>query len=250
MHPLLTRATLTSVALLIAAAALSGCEQGAKSEQADDKGHAVAGEQSATVDPTEIRAEDDYFEDRRLSVTEQDRVSVDSMQGELAQDFRTVGELGASSGVVAVVVIQESRDEPFSNIPFTVSTVKVLEGIKGAEGGATLTIVETGGTYAGRSKDPSAPPAERREVGFEGIPVMKPGETWLVFLTGPTHVGPVPDGAHGVLGVFQGKFRVGTDGRIAFMGEPDEIDSPWFATQRELRGLQIDTVVAGLKGGS
>lgn len=172
-----------------------------------------------------------------------------SLSGELAESFSTLPEISRAADVIAVVRVDSSTSESFLQLPFTISSTTVDEPLKGAFAkGETITIVETGGMHAGRSKDAPGEFGEPREVGFEGVPVMKQGEAYLVFLQGPAHIGPVPEGAYGILGVVQGKTRVGEDGRLQFTGAPDSLeDQDMFAVPASLAGRPLDDVLAEIR---
>ncbi len=186
--------------------------------------------------------------ERQVSITEGERANPGMPgTGELAHIFSSVDGMYRSAPVVALVLVMEASAEPHGGLPFTRAQVEVLEGLKGVETGRMLTVVELGGPFAGRSKDPNEPTAEPVDLGTPAGPMMKAGETWLLFLDGPANVGAYRGGAYGVIGAFQGRFRVGTDGRIAFMGDPRALDDLEFATQRELRGLRIEDVVQVLR---
>lgn len=166
---------------------------------------------------------------------------------ELAENFRTVGEISIAASLIATVRIETSRYETFAQMPFTVSTALVVDSLKGSYArGDTLTVVETGGVHAGRSKDVPGEMGEPREVGFLGVPVMKPGEVYLLFLDGPGHVGPVPDGAFGIKAAVQGKVRLGAGGNLQFTGAPGS-DGGIFAVPLALAGRPYTEVAAEIR---
>lgn len=72
---------------------------------------------------------------------------------------------------------------------------------------------------------------------------MRPGERYLLFLV--PYNGPIASGAYAVLGVVQGKFRIGTDARVSFEGSVQRL--PEFATHRELEGRPLAEVLALLR---
>ncbi len=169
-----------------------------------------------------------------------------AMHGELAEDFQTLGELVSAAPVIVLARVLESRDAPYGNLPFTVLTIEVEQAFKGAvAAGGRLTVVETGGLLRGSSKiDPGqyAPPAE---MAFAGVPVMKVGERWLLFL-GSYDPGPVATNAYSVKGVFQGKLKVGGDGRMVFTGPADRIQEPVFAVPAYVNGRALPEVIADI----
>lgn len=171
-----------------------------------------------------------------------------SVSGELNYSFSSVEEMAHVAPVIAVVAIANSEYTTFRELPFTMTSAVVKEALKGPhEPGETITIVETGGMHAGRSKEVPGETGEIREVGFAGVPVMKPGEFYLVFLDGPVAeaVGAFPEGSYAVQSAFQGKVRVGSGGDLQFTGaHPAEDDLPLFAVPLSLEGRPLDDVRA------
>jgi hypothetical protein len=147
--------------------------------------------------------------------------------------------------VIVTVRIESIEFVAFDEVPFTVSTAVVEVSSKGSLAlGERITVVETGGVFAGRSKIEPGARGEPVEAGWEGVPVMKPGERYLLFLHGPAHVGPVPSSAYSVKGVVQGKIRIGKDGRLQFTGRAESLDEPIFAVPRALVGRPYSDVRA------
>lgn len=141
-----------------------------------------------------------------------------------------------------------SEQSTYYGLPFTLASVEVRATLKGGPTvGRTITVVETGGELAGRSKDVPGEFGEPREVGWEGVPVMSPGEEYVLFLFGPTHVGPVESGAFSVAGVAQGKVRIGKDGFLQFTGLSAALDDPAFAVPQALTGARIDEAITEIR---
>lgn len=173
---------------------------------------------------------------------EYDSSRLSSMSGQLADDFQTVGELSKSAKLVIVGKAVSSDNRPYQNIPFTLVTIEVERVLQGdVNVGDQLQIVETGGVFAGQSKTGDA--GQAVEAAFEGVPVMKEGERWLLFLT-QYDPGPVAKDAYSVLGVFQGKARIGDTGKIIFTGDPATFDDAMFTVPRSLNGLTEADAVA------
>lgn len=167
-----------------------------------------------------------------------------SMEPELAHEFRSVSEIASASPNIVIVTIETRVDEPFSNIPFSVASARIEEVVRGGlVRGQLIPVVETGGLFAGRSKMNPGEVGQPTEVGLEGVPVMKPGERWLLFLTGQTHVGPRQD-AYAVSGAMQGKLLIGSDNRIAFTGDPSRLQGAEFAVPATARGRTLTWLLA------
>ncbi|MBA4181719.1 MAG: hypothetical protein C0506_14110 [Anaerolinea sp.] len=171
-----------------------------------------------------------------------------SITGELAVSYSTLRELTEAAAEIAVVRVELTENRPYKDVPFTVATVSVLRSLKGSSmPGSTLTVVEMGGVFAGRSKLEPGARGTPVEVGVEGVPVMKAQEEYLLFLGGPTHVGPVLEGARPVLGVFQGKMRIDTAGVLRFPGASESLAGIEFAVPRALIGRPLQAVEAEIR---
>ncbi|MBI5948451.1 MAG: hypothetical protein HY875_09955 [Chloroflexi bacterium] len=168
-----------------------------------------------------------------------------SMSAELAFSYGTVGEISRAASGILVGRVMAVEYQSYSGLPFTVTSVLVMKSLKGTlQAGELATVVETGGIHAGRSKLVPGAFGEPREVGVEGVPVMKEGEHWLLFLIGPSHVGPVSEGAYSVSGVFQGKLRLGKDGHLQFTGTPGSLmGDELFAVPAALAGKRVDEAI-------
>jgi hypothetical protein len=172
-------------------------------------------------------------------------VDMVSLLGELAEDFQSLDSITRSAHAIVSIQVESISYQSFDEFPYTVATAIVGETWKGTfQPGDRITVVEVGGVFAGRSKVEPGARGEPREVGVEGVPVMKPGERYLLFLHGPAHVGPVPSSAYSVKGVVQGKIRIGKDGRLQFTGRAESLDEPIFAVPRALVGRPYSDVRA------
>jgi len=111
-----------------------------------------------------------------------------------------------------------------------------------------VTVVELGGIHAGRSKEVPGAVGEPREVSVAGVPVMKEGEQWLLFLVGPNSSGVVSD-AYWVCSAFQGKLRLGRDGHLQFTGAPGSLTGDeQFAVPAALAGKRVDEAILEVEG--
>jgi len=170
------------------------------------------------------------------------------MMGQLAANFETLAQLAAAAAHIVVVRVDVSESRPYKDVPFTVATVSVLRSLKGeAVTGGQLTVVEMGGQFAGRSKVDPGQRGTPVEVGFEGVPVMRPQQQYLLFLGGPAHVGPVLEGAYSVLGLVQGKMRVDSAGVLRFSGNPSSLDDAEFQVPQALSGRTLQAVEAEIR---
>jgi len=195
--------------------------------------------------PASCPAQSSTDSDVRISVDEAAyHLKVASMEPELAHEFGSLSEIANASPNIVIVTIESRADEPFSNIPFSVASARIEEVVRGSLArGQLIPVVETGGLFAGQSKMNPGEVGQPTEVGLEGVPVMKPGERWLLFLTGQTHVGPRQD-AYAVSGAMQGKLLIGSDNRIAFTGDPSRLQGAEFAVPAAARGRTLNWLLA------
>ena len=170
------------------------------------------------------------------------------IQGELERSFASVEEIVPASDVIAVVVIQSSYSEVYEGVPFTMSEAVVREPIFGEfRQGDTMTIAEVGGPIAGRNKANSEQTGEVRFATADGVPPMSTGETYLVFLVGPTRVGPTMSGVYTPQGVFQGKVRLEDSHRLKFTGPRVLLSEPGFELSKSLDGRMWEEVKSQIR---
>lgn len=173
-------------------------------------------------------------------------------EGELEHSYETVEALTKGAPVIVVGEVTGSIAKPYENLPFTEATLKVTQVVKGSVNvGSTINVLETGGMWVGKAKGDSAAKAQPREVTFEGIPIMRVGEKYILFLE--PYTGPITSNAFVTLGVYQGKMKVGANGAVQFTGRKDQLDESMFAAHQAVNGQAVAAVIAdiqrNLKGG-
>lgn len=247
----LSAAALAAVAILMAACGdATSRDEAGEAATAETAGVTPAG--TAELGRTSSRDEEGSSVARDSQAVDPlfapyDKTKMAPMSGQLAEDFQSIRELALASPVIVAGNVLGIEYAPYQNIPFTIVTLRVEHSIKGdvAEGDQ-VRIVETGGVFAGRSKEETGEFGQPVEAAFEGVPVMKTGERWLLFL-GAYDPGPVATGAYSVKGVFQGKLRIAEDGRIMFTGDPARVDEPLFTVPRQASGRALPAVLADIQ---
>lgn len=166
----------------------------------------------------------------------------------LTHRYGSLEALTSASGVIVVGEIVDTVPRQYGRLPFSEATVRVTDVVAGQhQVGELLRVVETGGVFWGRAKDGTPASAGAQEVDFEGVPVMRPGERYLLFLL--SYDGPVAAHSYVVTGEYQGKFRIGTHGAIEFSGDLGHLAESRFALTRTLVGREATRVVASLRQG-
>ena len=130
-----------------------------------------------------------------------------SLQGDLQENFDSVVKLKQRAAAIVEVDVTSSETIVYKDMPFTISTAKVLSKIKGIiKEGQEIKLIETGGKFKLTGENPKEAKGQEAEVSFEGIRVMQPGDHLFLFLD--KFVGPQVTDAYIPLGVYQGKFKV------------------------------------------
>ncbi len=159
-------------------------------------------------------------------LTSGDEVKVVTVEGQLAEEFRSLAEITSASDVVVVGTVLEAKPAPDGNLAFTVSTVRVDEAIKGdLKAETNIEVVETGGLIASRTGPYPGVPGPLVEQAFDGVRVMAAGEQWLLFLRA-SQSDQWGDSEFHIKGVFQGKVRVEPGDKLHFTGSnPHDVGS-------------------------
>ena len=85
------------------------------------------------------------------------------------KEYRSLAELAKESSIVAVVRATDSVIlEKVHDIPFTVTTVEVIRGMRGTSAGTLLKVRQTGNPEIA--------------MGDDFPPILQAGETYLLFL--------------------------------------------------------------------
>ncbi len=137
--------------------------------------------------------------------------------------------------------------DPYRDVAGTIVMLRVEEVLKGnVKQGEEMAISEPGGMHAGRSKIEPGEYGEPAEIAMGGVPVMKAGERWLLFLAYKDHCQSVAGPCWVVKNVFEGKFRVGDDDRIVYTGYlPDlDWDGSVFSVHKQFEGRLVTELIA------
>lgn len=140
--------------------------------------------------------------------------SVTTLSASWAWGYANLAELAAHADAVVVGriagIAYQGPDPQDPTLPRTRYDIEVERSIAG-EAPTELQVVQTGG------------PLDGRLAIVEGDPLMRPGETYLMYLRA---VPSGPDkGRFVVLGGPQGRFSVGADATLGVVGDP-HIDLP------------------------
>jgi hypothetical protein len=171
-----------------------------------------------------------------------------TMEGQLAEEYADIPALSRAASHVVVARVTGAVPKPWANLPFTEITLLVEEVVKWeGEASGTVRVVETGGALPlGPVKGTPRPGViGATEVGFMGVPVMRSGERYLLFLG--AYDGPIAEGSLRVLGVVQGKLKLDGNGVVRFNGDPTDLQSPVFAAAAAADGRPVADVIGEVK---
>lgn len=179
------------------------------------------------------------------------------MTGDLAVVFHSVEEISKSANAIVVVDIPSVSNENLSlstetsaSLPFTIAEAVVRESLAGDLAiGQRIIVGELGGPTRGTNKENPAQLAELRVMAPGGVLPLAGCKSYLLFLMGPTNIGPVKAGAYAPEGGFQGKFLL-KDGVIEFEGSDALFTSgePGYAVAKALDGRKWSEVRAEIVG--
>lgn len=123
----------------------------------------------------------------------------------------------------------KGHDE-YKGLLYRLTRVRVSEVLKGEpnKGGSELTVLEfVGGEHDGES------------YGFEGTPLLKPGESYLLFLG--VYSGPLGEGVYVVPGVWQGRARINKT-TTEYLGSPNDHE-----LRAVLNGRRVEDLVSEIR---
>lgn len=130
-----------------------------------------------------------------------------SLEGDLQENFDSLDKLKQRASAIVEVDVLKTETIVYDDMPFTISTAKVLSKVKGnVNEGQEIKLIETGGKYKLTGENPKEAKGQEVELSFEGIRVMQPADHLFLFID--EFVGPQVTGAYIPLGVYQGKFKV------------------------------------------
>jgi len=168
--------------------------------------------------------------------------------GQFERSYDTLPSLVSAATTIVTGDVERSESLVYEGVAFTISTIRVAQTLKGAPP-ATIRVFETGGpTPPHEARGPQVPGAvaETRDMRFEGIPTMKSGEQYLLFLTGPRS-GIVASDVYLAINEVQGKFFIDLAGVIRFKGEPTRQTEPMFGVQRATNGQLASSFLAQIR---
>lgn len=123
----------------------------------------------------------------------------------LMKTYKTLEGLTSDAEAIAEVKVLSQETITHLDVPFTISTVKVVSTLKGSfNEGDTIKIIETGGEFTPHDKNGKELP--KANLKFNGIEVLDKNDHAILFLD--KFVGPQVEGAYVPIGVYQGKFKV------------------------------------------
>ncbi len=142
----------------------------------------------------------------------------------LSEHFDTLNDLKQGATNIVEVEVLDHYVVTQGDMPFTISNVKTLTSIKGdTKKDDKIKVIETGDT------------------SFGGINVMQAGEHLILFVK--PFVGPQVTGAYVILGVWQGKFKVGkgSNGKV-------EQQAPSEYKLKDYKPVSLSKFIQKLKG--
>lgn len=154
------------------------------------------------------------------------------MKAILAVNYQSVAGLTRAAQLIVFARASFTEDVQYGQLPFAVTTLEVLDVLKSNRAApGRLRVLELGGRLQpGPVKGGDGAMRESRTVSLEGVPVMKPGAEYVLFLE--PYVGSVTSDAWVALGQFQGTFEI-VRGEVTYGGDRRLLSEAEFATQRE-----------------
>ncbi|MBM6618821.1 hypothetical protein [Bacillus suaedaesalsae] len=153
----------------------------------------------------------------------------DSAIAELTVSYKNFKQLKKDATIIAEVEVIGQKTIIHSDMPFTISKVKILSTKKGnVSHEETINIIETGGEYKPLGKENEELPEVK--MSLNGVRPMIVGEHLFLFLE--PFVGPQIEGAYIPLGAYQGKFQL-KDNKVKQLSS-EEYFLPEFAGDKEV----------------
>jgi hypothetical protein len=119
------------------------------------------------------------------------------LEASLVDWHDNVDDLKTDAELIVEIGVKDTETIIFSDVPFTLSSVKVKISYKGLSPNKEITILETGGEI------------NEETFTFSHNDPLKKGQKALLFLK--KYNGPITEDSYVVLGVFQGKFKIKED---------------------------------------
>lgn len=168
-----------------------------------------------------------------------------SLSGVMLRNYASVPELTAGAELIVVGRVSTTRSLTHGPLPFTLVGIEVEETLvdRSRSAGNFVNVLQTGGVM---------PPPKRQQpdyrpeiASFEGVPVPKIGERYVLFLR--RYVGAVAPDAYIALGEFQGKLLVDDRNRISFPGDVRNLSDPKHAVQAGSLGRALAEVTREIR---
>ncbi|PWK13961.1 hypothetical protein [Tumebacillus permanentifrigoris] len=163
--------------------------------------------------------------------------------------YTNLGELYQNADIVAEINVVDQETVPIDiGDVSTCSQVSVVQVYKGDSVPSTLLVTEVGGVQdlsklpkldkPGSGQEPKNPQGMIEDT-LEGSPVMKPGNSYVVFLT----KNPNPKWGYNIVGSVQGKLKIDSKTKkIVNTVAPAYVTQDMFFLQRQFNGK--DMIVA------
>lgn len=177
--------------------------------------------------------------------------TVGEIHASLARTYDTVEALNTEATEVVLVRALARADRPYLRLPFTETRVVVEQSARGRLApGMEIAVIETGGALPpGTVKTTNPVVRSPAEFALQGVPVLRVGERYLLFLRPFSGPMTTTKNAYIPVGEFQGKFRVSGDGTIRYHANPGVLTNggPGFAVPQALEGRVAAQVMAEVR---
>lgn len=169
--------------------------------------------------------------------------------GQFERSYDTLRALTKAATTIVIGDVKRTESKVHEGVAFTISSIRVRENLKGDTERKTIEVFETGGPlppHAAKGAPVAGATPETRELWFEGVPPMKVGEQYLLFLTGP-HNGVIASGVYTAINEVQGKLFVDAKDVVGFKGDSSRLTDALFGVHRETIGHPLSRVVAQIR---
>ena len=204
---------------------IAGCSSNTSTETGE-----IIDVKTVQVDKTDMSLKKREPRETRIDITNKEGYEVGSASLSMVDSFESVEQLVERSEIVieGEVIFNEYMD--YDDIPFTISTVKILDIISEDKDeftiGDTIKVVQTGGLYVQKDVggDGKIFTTEEQKEEFKKIegktieitandaPVIKKSNEVVLFLT--DYDGPLGTDLYVAIGDYQGRFIVESDDYI------------------------------------
>lgn len=148
-----------------------------------------------------------YYKNSRMQYSNNGNIKKIYASGFLSETFEFLKDLKNSASEIVEIEVKDGHTIVEHDTPFTISTVNIISNLKGnLTEGNEIQIVETGGLFTPSGSNPKDDTTQVYDYQFEGVPVMRPGEKYILFLK--KFKNPQYHNTYVPLGVYQGKFKI------------------------------------------